>query len=396
VGNISNNTDKLRFEYIAQNIKDLQKYICNENYRGYDPYDILTSKIFDWPILKRRIIRFGAQQVSRRIPFSLRLPLRIEKGYNPVTLGLCIQAYTYLSIIYPNDNFYDKEISRLIDELILFKSRNYSGTCWGYDFDWEARYDRIPANTPTIVATGIITNALFENYKLKGNQKALDSILDSEEFLLNDLNRTEFESGFCFSYSTLDNQVVLNATMKGARLLSQIYSITKDHNLLSLAKATINFVVSKQNSKGAWTYAHGDARNWVDNYHTGYILDCLDEYIKLSDDHDFDSNLEMGISYYQENFFENNGTPKFYDRSIYPVDSTAAAQSIISLSRFGFIDEAKRTVIWMLNNMLSNKGYFYYRKHKYYTQRISFMRWSNAWMFCALCKIYYTINNNTN
>ena len=31
--------------------------------------------------------------------------------------------------------------------------------------------------------------------------------------------------------------------------------------------------------------------NWVDNYHTGYILDCLYEYQTLSNDHSFNDNL---------------------------------------------------------------------------------------------------------
>ena len=39
-------------------------------------------------------------------------------------------------------------------------SPGWSHPCWGYPFDWETRYGPIPANTPTIVATGIVTNAL--------------------------------------------------------------------------------------------------------------------------------------------------------------------------------------------------------------------------------------------
>jgi len=389
MGTKSKAPKKLQFEHLSQKVKDLQKYIYDENYKGFDPYDILSSPIFNWPIFKSRLARFGAQQISRRIPLNLRSVLQVKKGYNPVTLGLCIQAYTYLSTIYPNDNFYDNEIPRLVDELIILKSRNYSGTCWGYDFDWEARYGTIPAYTPTIVATGIITNALFENFRIKGNQKALDLVLDSEAFLLNDLNRGIFTSGFCFSYSPLDNQVVLNATMKGARLLSQIYSITNNIALIKLAKETTNFVISQQSTDGAWAYSHGDARSWVDNYHTGYILDCLDEYINLSNDHAFDSNFKKGIDYYRENFFENNEIPKFYDKNKYPIDSTAAAQSILSLSKFGYIGTAGKVAKWMIDNMQNSKGYFYFRKYNKHTRKISYMRWSNAWMFAALARLLF-------
>lgn len=41
-------------------------------------------------------------------------------------------------------------------------------------------------------------------------------------------------------------------------------------------------------------------------------------------------------------------------------------------------------VTWMLDNMLSPQGYFYFRKMRYYTNRIPYMRWSQAWAFLAL------------
>ena len=34
--------------------------------------------------------------------------------------------------------------------------------------------------------------------------------------------------------------------------------------------------------------------------------------------------------------------------------------------------------------MQSPQGYFYYQKRRCYTNRISYMRWSQAWMFYAI------------
>ena len=48
----------------------------------------------------------------------------------------------------------------LVAELARLSSPGYSGACWGYDFDWQTRFDHFPAFTPTIVATSFVTNAL--------------------------------------------------------------------------------------------------------------------------------------------------------------------------------------------------------------------------------------------
>src|ERR1035437_10008401 len=83
---------------IISSLNALESYILTENFRGYDPFDGLGSPIFNLPILKNnKLIRFGFQQIFRRIPFNIRPLLGIKKGLNPVTLGLSIQAFTYLS-----------------------------------------------------------------------------------------------------------------------------------------------------------------------------------------------------------------------------------------------------------------------------------------------------------
>ena len=375
-----------------QSLAALESYILKENFRGYDPYDGLNSPILKLPILRsNKLIRFGFQQVFRRIPVNVRPLLGIKKGLNPVTLGLSIQAFTFLSQVNKDkEDFHKQKLNDCLNELIRLQSKGYSGSCWGYDFDWEARYARINAYTPTIVTVGFITNALFGYYKIYKDERAKNLILSASQFAIKDLNRTyDKEGDFCFSYSPNDNQVVFNATMKGARLLAQCYSINKNEKLLSEAKKTIAFVMKYQRANGSWSYSEGDSRIWVDNFHTAYVLDCLSEYIKLSGDKTFGNNLEAGKEYYIRNFFEDDGKPKYYSNKTYPIDSTSAAQSILTLIRLGQNDLAEKVLLWMIENMQSNEGFFYYQKRKNYTNKISYMRWSNVWMFLALSYFLY-------
>ena len=45
---------------------------------------------------------------------------------------------------------------------------------------------------------------------------------------------------------------------------------------------------------------------------------------------------------------------------------------------------ANKVMDWTLKNMQSKKGYFYYQLKKVVSSKISYMRWSNAFMFNAL------------
>jgi len=72
-------------------VKSCEDYIVAENFRGYDPYDFLTSPIFKLGFLQNKPARFYSQQIFRRIPFNLRPLFGIKKGLNPVTIGLSIE-----------------------------------------------------------------------------------------------------------------------------------------------------------------------------------------------------------------------------------------------------------------------------------------------------------------
>ena len=92
----------------------------------------------------------------------------------------------------------------------------------------------------------------------------------------------------------------------------------------------------------------------------------------------------------------DNGTPKYYNNKVYPIDATSGAQSILTLSRFGLYEKAEKVIKWMLSNMYNNDGYFYYQKLKYFKHKTSYPRWSNAWMFLALAYYLYRIGNGEN
>ena len=126
--NILNEHDE---SFIDHSLLNLRNYIESRNYKGFDPYDGLKSPLFKLPIFNsNKYIRFILQQFLKRFPFNLRKLLLIKEGLNPVTLGLSLQSYSYLSR-FENDNksLYLDKIDNLIKKLEEFVPLGFSGAC---------------------------------------------------------------------------------------------------------------------------------------------------------------------------------------------------------------------------------------------------------------------------
>jgi rhamnogalacturonyl hydrolase YesR len=377
-------------EKIHTSFNDLRNYCEAAQFKGYDPYDGLNSKLFQRiPFLpKSRLARLAWIQVFKRSPVNLRKISAIKPEYNPKALGLFLSAYCNLYQHDGKKNYLDK-INFFIGKLEDCRSKGYSGACWGYNFDWESRAFFQPKFTPTIVASSFIANAILDAYEITRNEKLLLSARSTCDFLLKDLNRTKGDNDtFVFSYSPLDQSGVYNASLLGARLLARVYSFTHEKELVDEAKRTVEFVSSKQKDDGSWTYSPLPFHQWIDNFHTGYNLECISDYMKFSKDDSYKKVVEKGFDYYINTFFTTEGIPKYYSNSTYPIDIHAPSQLVITLHKLGKLDEYRelmeKVLNWTIDNMQSEKGYFYYQINKYITSKIPYMRWSQAWMFVSL------------
>ena len=377
---------------IKNSFEKLFEYCEKEEYKGYDPYDSLNSRLFyKIPILsKNSLVKLAWTQFFKRSPINLRTFVGIDKEFNPKAVGLFLASFCNLYRIEAKPAYLEKIIffSDLLEEM---QNRSWSGSCWGYNFDWQSRAFFQPKNTPTVVATTFIGSSLLDAYEVTGDEKYLKIVRSSCDFILNDLNRTydEQSEAFSFSYSPLDNSVVYNASLLGSRLLSRVYSYTKETALLEDARKSVLFVCRSQQENGAWSYGRYDFHQWIDNFHTGYNLECISDYNKYSNSDEFVGCLTKGFDYYISTFFTEEGIPKYYSNSTYPIDIHAPTQLIITLHKMGrfteFKEMAQKVLTWTIDNMQSGeKGYFYYQINRFFTSKIPYMRWSQAWMFLAL------------
>lgn len=372
---------------------------------GWDPYDGLNSKVFqELPIKESPTARMFWIQAFKRSPINLRTLFLVPKEYNPKGISLLLTAYCneYKAenlLTGGDDEIKNTSLTRinfLADLLLSLKTDGCFCYCWGYNFDWQIRNKYFfPKYTPTVVATSFASSALALAYEITGNNVYRDAVISSADFILNDLKRTTFKEGLVFSYSPLPgNDLVINASLLGAKTLALAYSFSGKKELIETAKESVRAAAEFQNADGSWPYGLTDYQRWIDSFHTGYNLEAISFYQKLSGDNSFSETLHRGLEYYLANFFLSDGTPKYYHNKIYPVDIHCPAQLPVTLFHLNKLIEHKELVTkvleWTVRNMQTKAGYFIYQKKRLFSSKIPYMRWSQAFMLYALS--YYLLS----
>jgi len=375
---------------VEKSFGKLIDYCEKEAYKGWDPYDGLTSRLLNsLPVIrKNRLVRLIWIQTFKRNPINLRPFVGIQKEYNPKALGLFLSGHCILYGLWEKKSILDN-IHFFIEKIIELTSSGYSGACWGYNFDWESRAFFQPKYSPTIVVSSYVANALLDAYELLGDAELLKIARGTCDFITKDLNRTYSADGtHIYSYSRLDNSAIFNASLMGSKLLSRMYTFTAEKQLLEEAEKSVAYCCNRQNRDGSWTYGELPFHRWIDSFHTGYNLECISEYMKFSGNRAFNENLERGFDYYIKTFFTDDDIPKYYSNRLYPIDIHNPAQFVVTLSRLGKTKAYKtrmdKVLSWTIDNMQSEEGFFYYQINKNFKSKIPYMRWSQAWMFYAL------------
>ena len=377
-------------EFVRKSFDRLEEYCKKENFKGWDPFDGLNSQFFQSiPLIsKNRFARLVWIQAFKRSPINLRKIAGVKKDYNSKALGLFLSGYCNLYIKDRKREYLEK-INFFSNKLLELQNTRWSGSCWGYNFNWQARAFFQPENTPTVVASVFVASALLDAYEITKDEKLLKTARSTGDFILKDLNRTYNNEGdFSFSYSPLDKSVVFNASLLGSRLLARVYSFTSEDQLIEEAKKSVTFCCKHQKEDGSWSYGTLPFHKWIDNFHTAYNLECISDYMKFSKDNSYSNELKKGFDYYTKTFFTEEGISKYYNNSIYPIDIHSPAELVVTITKLNKFTEQKelvdRVLKWTIENMQSESGFFYYQINKHFSSKIPYMRWAQAWMFYAL------------
>ena len=373
--------------------KDLLNDLRQGDFKGYDPFDFLNSKIFQLtPFKYSKWFRLAWLQLGKRLPLNLRPLLLVPKKRNPKGIGLIISGLIQDFKRTDNKQYLDE--ARNLAEWLLTQrcdSTKWTYSCWGYHFDWQARSFYVQTGKPNIITTYYVARSLYDFGKITNEEKFITTALDSAKFMLLNLYQ-ENDGNFFFGYIPGEKTLVHNANLLGSAWCIFAGKELNDTEMINQALKTARLSANEQTKEGAWLYGSNNFHNFIDGFHTGYNLEALcfiKDTLKISE---FDKNIEIGYRYYLDNFFEKNGTVKYYNNSIYPLDMHSFAQAIFTLLKVGSKPSDHCLCENVLNKAielmyLPNEKRFSYQKHKFFVNKINYMRWTQAWAYYSLA--YY-------
>lgn len=373
-------------------IVSLMDYCKRNDWAGFDPYDALNSRVFNrTPFAKSRVCRIAVTQIMKRLPINIRPLLLVSREQNPKALALFLMTFVKLSKLGLLSQKHLIEF--MVERLVAWRSPNTSYWCWGYSFPWQTRTQMVPRWSPNLVCTSFVANALLDAYEVNQEVRCLSMAKSAGEYMLNDLYWTENNNTAGFSYPFPGVRArVHNANFLGSALLCRLYKYSGEKSFLEPALKVARYSSSKQHADGSWDYGELPTQRWIDNFHTGYNLCALKSICQYSGTSEFEDHVRRGFQFYCRSFFTKDNAPRYFHNDTYPIDIHSVAQAIITLLTLSkYENGSTRLAIsvfeWARAHMWDRDGHFYYQVLPFWTNKISYMRWSQAWMLVALATL---------
>lgn len=363
------------------------------HFAGYDPFDSLNSSLFQsLPLISnQRFFKLIWLQLHKRLPINLRPYLGVAPSCNPKAIALIL-----MGLVYQYKRTQDKnslELAKtLADQLIdpPISLKNQSGKGWGYPFPWQARAFFVERDVPNIIVTSYVANALALLKTEVDDPRYTDALIEAGRFIVHHLHEPQ---AHYFCYIPGEFVLVHNANLWGAVTVARAGLLSHQLEWLTLARRACEITIKAQQNNGSWVYGMLPHHQFIDGFHTAYNLEALHDYQQITGENSFNHAIKKGLTYYRTHFFEKNGAVKYYYNKNYPLDSHSVAQAILTLSKLGDthdIETLKKIIEFAFSQLYSFRTHqFYYQKYRIFTNKISYLRWTQAWMYYSLSYLLY-------
>jgi hypothetical protein len=303
---------------------------------------------------------------------------------------------------------YLQRATHFLDELITSRCHGFEEWCWGYPFDWITRNGVINAQTPLITSTPYCYEAflqvaeLLETGQRLPQLSTLNSQLDDYKVVVASIARhvaydiQDFrtsETASSCSYTPDDEGGVINAAAYRAFLLTSASRVFLNDAYWRIAERNLNFVLENQNPDGSWYYAVDGVRDFVDHYHSCFVMKALAKIHTLTgSDHCLDA-LSRGIEYYLNNLFADDGLPKPFSKAprltVYTRELYDCAECVnlclLLRDRFPQLNHTLEIVVaGILRDWIKPDGSFRSRRLHLGWDNVPMHRWGQSQMFRAL------------
>ena len=281
-----------------------------------------------------------------------------------------------------------------LTELKKSRCRQFKEYCWGYPFNWVTRNGTIKEQTPLITTTPYCYEAFLQVFELTGQDDwkvVVESIARHAAADIKDFRTSESASS-C-SYTPFDKGGVINAAAYRAFLLTSASKFLALEDYWKIAERNLNFILESQNPDGSWFYAMDGVRDFIDHYHTCFVMKALAKIHALTGHPACLDALSKGVKYYLENLFSEDGLPKPFSKAprvtVYKRELYDWAECInlclLLRDRFPELDRTlEKVVTHILEVWVKRDGSFRSRKLHLGWDNVPMHRWGQSQMFRSL------------
>ncbi len=272
----------------------------------------------------------------------------------------------------------------------------YRHFCWGYPFDWVTRTGVMKAGTPLITTTPYAYEAFAAVHRLDGNEHWLEIMQSAAEHAATDIKDWEISAGSAtagYNPSDTEGNVVNASAYRAFLLTSAALQFSRD-DYMQIADRNLNFVLRSQRSDGSWPYATDGVRDFVDHFHTCFVLKALAKIERLTGHEACRAAIDGGVRYYVAHLFDENGLPKpfshaprltVYRRELYDY-AECINLAVLLRGRSADLDARLDTALGdLLAHWRKPDGSFRSRRLLVGWDNVPMHRWAQSQVFRSLC-----------
>ena len=324
----------------------------DRDFTGTDPYDGLLSPLA--PALRGRVPRQVWVQAHKRLGTTLRRATRVPGVTMTKALALFASAEHFLG--------HGGASEELVER--IFDTRGHGP--WGYEFDVQTRWAHYLAGSPNVVATVFALRAVAAAGRL-------DEVSPAAVAWLESLAHPE---GY-FRYTEASDRLVHNGSLLAAESLALLGG-NRD-----LVQRAVDRTVAAQSVDGSWAYGEGEGLEWIDSFHTIYVLESL-AFLR-EQGFEVGTSYERGLNYWYAHCLDWELLPVYMADAKKPSDDVHNIATTVgflaSLARRGELEVTPEPAI---RHLLSHQGPDGGFRHG--PRALPHMRWNQAHAACALAR----------
>jgi Prenyltransferase and squalene oxidase repeat len=316
----------------------------------------------------------------------------------PIADAHYAMGFAFLSRVLGEEQYYRRAV-HFLEVLKESRCPGYERYCWGYPFSWETRTGTMKAGTPLITTVPYVYEAFREVYQLDQDRNWLEIMRSIAQHALLDYRDFATSPNACtcaYTPDPHDQGGVINASAYRAFLLTRAAVDFSEEKYREVAERNLNFVLESQNQDGSWYYSTDGQREFVDHFHTCFVLKALAQIELLTGNGECTKAIGRGVRYYVENLFSKDGLPKPFSRrprlTVYRCELYDCAEcinlAVLLRGRFSTLDDILSVVV-NRDEWQKPDGSFRSRRLLIGWDNTPMHRWAQSQMFRSLCFLLF-------